>query len=93
MTGAGGGVFAPAVPTPTPAEALAILRRRFRQAQVPPRGYVRGRTRLRDAIAEESGCSLSRAELLVDHLERKRRIRYTGSARVAQVEPPERWII
>jgi hypothetical protein len=54
------------------------LRRRF--AALPaPRGYVRGKTRIRNALMDMYGYSAMRAERLVDQLQSLGFIRYTGT--------------
>ena len=44
----------------------------------PPVGYLRGRTAFRDALADRLGCSALEAEELVDTLEARGFLRYTG---------------
>ena len=45
----------------------------------PPRGYVRGKTRLRDDLIEQLGLTALRAEMFIDHMETSGSIRYGGS--------------
>lgn len=58
------------------ARLSARLRERFNHH--PPLGYLRGRTVLRDAVAEALGCSDLEAEELVDTLESRRFLRFNG---------------
>lgn len=45
----------------------------------PPRGYLRGKTRLRDDLVEQLGLTVHRAEMFIDHMEASGSIRYGGS--------------
>ena len=62
------------------AELVEALRARFVSA--PPSGYLGGRTALRDAVADELGCSDLEAEELVDTLVARGFVRYQGDPRV-----------
>lgn len=57
--------------------ARAALRRSFSDGS-PPMGYVIGKTQMRNAIAEQTGCSLAHAESLLDGLERSGKLHYSG---------------
>ncbi len=57
--------------------ARAALRRRF-AGDTPPLGYVTGKTQMRNAIAEQTGCSLAHAETLLERMEQKGEISYEG---------------
>lgn len=57
--------------------ALECLVKEF-SPQNPPRGYLQGRTRMRNAIADHTGCSLARAEELVEELEARGHLVYEG---------------
>ncbi|MDH3202562.1 MAG: hypothetical protein OEM15_16855 [Myxococcales bacterium] len=51
--------------------------------ELPPAGYVRGKTALRAAIVQILQCSELESEQLVDTLEARRMIRYEGEKRDA----------
>ena len=59
------------------AELVEALRSRFAGAR--PTGYLDGRTALRDAVADELGCSDLEAEQLVDTLVAHGFVRYEGN--------------
>jgi hypothetical protein len=61
------------------AELVDALRSRFARAR--PTGYLGGRTALRDAVANELGCSVLEAEELVDTLVARGLVRYEGDPR------------
>ena len=44
----------------------------------PPLGYVTGKTQMRNAVADATGCSLTKAETLIERLEQEGEIRYEG---------------
>lgn len=56
--------------------ALAHLKTAF--SDEPPLGYVTGKTQMRNAIAESTGCSLLRAEAALESLEREGKVIYLG---------------
>jgi hypothetical protein len=62
---------------------LEELQRQLRQhfGDVPPAGYVRGKTAIRAAIVRLLRCSELEAEQLVDTLEGRGLIRYGGDRR------------
>lgn len=60
-------------------QVTRALERRFQN--VPPRGYVRGKTRLRNHLVDIFGVSSMRAELLVDHLHARGFIRFEGNVK------------
>ncbi|MFK8001941.1 MAG: hypothetical protein AB8H86_20260 [Polyangiales bacterium] len=45
----------------------------------PPRGYVRGKTRLRNDLVDQLGLTPLRAEMFIDHMESSGAIEYAGS--------------
>ena len=67
-------------------EALGVLQRSFSKS-TPPVGYLSGLTQMRNAIADDTGCSLLKAELLVEHLEEKGHITYGGDTYAPEVIP------
>jgi hypothetical protein len=58
------------------AELTSSLQQRFERAA--PRGYLDGRTALRDAVADELECSELEAEDIVDTLVARGFVRYEG---------------
>ena len=54
----------------------AALQRAF--GDVPPSGYVRGRTSIRDAVVAHLGCSVAEAEQLVDTMVGRGFLRFGG---------------
>lgn len=73
--------YTPPVTSFIPEEVdLAELRRRLekRFADMPPVGYVEGKTALRAAVVDVLQCSEVEAEQLVDTLEARGLIRYAG---------------
>jgi hypothetical protein len=60
------------------AELATELMREF--AAKPPRGYLPGRTLLRDAVASRLNCSQLEAEQLVDTMKSRGFLRYDGDA-------------
>lgn len=64
---------------------LNELRRQLQQhfGEMPPAGYVRGKTELRAALVQILQCSELESEQLVDTLEARRMIRYDGDKREA----------
>lgn len=60
----------------TPDAAMEHLKRAF--SQEPPLGYVTGKTQMRNAIAEATGCSLMQAETALERLERDGKVSYLG---------------
>lgn len=60
------------------AQLAAELMRVF--AANPPKGYLPGRTLLRDAIASRLNCSQLEAEQLVDTMKSRGFLRYEGAA-------------
>ena len=63
------------------AELTASLRARF--AGAAPAGYLDGRTVLRDAVAEQLGCSALEAEEIVDTLVARGLVRDQGDPAAA----------
>jgi hypothetical protein len=63
------------------AELTSSLQQRF--ASEAPRGYLDGRTVLRDAVTEELECSELEAEEIVDTLVARGFVRYEGDPRAA----------
>jgi hypothetical protein len=63
------------------AELTMALRARFGGAS--PAGYLDGRTVLRDAVAEQLGCSTLEAEEIVDTLVARGFVRYLGDPSAA----------
>lgn len=55
------------------------LRRRFHGMN--PRGYVRGKTRIRNAVMDIFGFSAMKAEALVEQLQSRGFVRYSGNPR------------
>lgn len=53
----------------------------------PPLEYVPGKTMIRDAVMDELGCSAERAEALVDLLEVRGLIEFTGSSTQLDLSP------
>jgi hypothetical protein len=72
------------------AELTAALRSRF--AGAAPVGYLVGRTALRDAVAQELGCSQLEAEEIVDTMVGRRFVRYEGDPGAA-VDDDRGWSI
>ncbi len=68
------------------ARALAA---RFRSA--PPRGYVTGRSEIRDAVVEALGCSQLQAEELVDTMASLGYACFEGSPR-DEVDAMQPWV-
>jgi hypothetical protein len=67
---------------------LASLASRLQQRDnTPPVGYVPGKTMLRDQVIDELDCSIETAETLVDALEARGFVRFTGSSRQLELEP------
>lgn len=67
---------------------LATLARRVRERlDFPAVGYVPGKTMIRNEVINELDCSAEIAEALVDTLEERGFIRYTGSRRTVELEP------
>lgn len=67
---------------------LAVLTRRLRDRMVPPPvEYVPGKTMIRNEVIDELGCSAEAAETLVDELEARGYIRFTGSLDTLELEP------
>ncbi len=64
------------------------LKRRF--AALPPRGYVLGRSELRDAVVEILACSQLQAEELVDTMISLGYVRFEGSPS-AEVDDLQPW--
>lgn len=60
---------------------LAVLTRQLktRFAELPPQGYVLGRSEIRDAVVEILGCSQLQAEELVDTMISLGYARFEGS--------------
>jgi hypothetical protein len=58
------------------AAVAAALSRLFEDS--PPRGYVRGRTLLRDAVAKHLDCSIVDAERLIDTMVGRGFLRFDG---------------
>lgn len=73
----------------TTESALEHLKSAFSPAS-PPEGFVQGRTEMRNALAERSGCSLARAEALVDTLVAQKAVHYRGHS-FAPEEIPASW--
>jgi hypothetical protein len=63
------------------AELTGALRARF--AGASPAGYLDGRTALRDAVADQLGCSALEAEEIVDTLVARGFVRYHGDPAAA----------
>ena len=55
-----------------------------RFADEPPRGYVLGKTAIRDALMDRLLCSAVVAESLVDRMQARGFISYTGNPREAE---------
>ena len=71
------------------------LRRQLEEhfAELPPAGYVPGKTALRAAVVRLLQCSALEAEQLVDTLETRGLIRYEGD-RLDEVDDLERrWLL
>lgn len=67
---------------------LGALTRRVRERlDTAPLGYVPGKTMIRNEVISELDCSAEAAETLVDALEAKGYIRYTGSREELELEP------
>lgn len=58
-------------------QALRILQTAFPPNR-PPEGYVVGRTQMRNALAEATGCSLLHAEDLIRNLIERGLVHYDG---------------
>lgn len=67
-----------------PQDPHVDLRRALRTLQTefppdrPPQGYILGRTQMRNALAETTGCSLLHAEDLIMNLINQNLVRYDG---------------
>lgn len=72
------------------AALASLLRSGF--FNTPPRGYVRGRTTLRDVIAVQLACSDAQAEELVEMMIGRGFLRYDGDPTRA-ADGNARWII
>ncbi len=73
-------ILAPALATDgkvTRSVALTVLSQRFGPRKAPI-GYLSGRTQMRNAIAEQTGCSLSHADKLVSDLVASGHLVYQG---------------
>ena len=67
---------------------LAVLTRRISmRIGSPPLEYVPGKTVIRDAVMDELGYSAERAEALVDLLEARGLIEFTGSSTALDLSP------
>lgn len=75
----------------TTESALVHLKNEFSSYE-PPQGYVRGRTEMRNVLAEKSGCSLAKAEAVVERLIADGQVRYRGDS-FAPEELPASWEI
>ena len=71
--------------------ALRVLSSQFSVSN-PPIGYLSGRTQMRNVVAEETGCSLLRAERLIEELEVKGHLAYEGDTYAPQ-RLPSSWTI
>ncbi len=60
--------------------------------EVPPVGYLPGRTALRDAVASQLGCSQLQAEEVVDTMVERGFLRYLGPT-IEGVDELEPWSI
>jgi hypothetical protein len=63
-----------------------------RFGRTPPSGYLGGRTALRDAVADELGCSDLEAEELVDTLVARGFVRYEGDPHVPE-DDNRAWVL
>ncbi len=74
---------------------LGVLRRQLqdRFGDLPPAGYIRGKTALRDAVAQILKCSQVEAEQLVDTLETRGLIHYGGARRDGVDDLESTWIL
>jgi hypothetical protein len=66
------------------------LRRRF--SEVPPVGYLEGRTALRDAVQSALACSQLEAEDLVETLVARGFVRYEGDP-LGALDDPRPWAV
>ncbi len=57
-----------------------------------PRGYLRGKTRMRDTLQDALDISAVRAEQLVDQLHARGFVRYSGNPKLVERRPRE-WAI
>ncbi len=76
----------PEEPAPRPPRDLALLTRTLKQAVAGRalRGYVNGKTILRDALVRRYRVSVFRAEILVDQLRARGFLRYLGKPDAAR---------
>ncbi len=69
----------PQTPTrPDYTRICSLLHSRF--SHDPPRGYVVGKTRMRDLLVSELGVQVSQAERIIDRLEQRGALTYEGSS-------------
>jgi hypothetical protein len=72
---------------PGDVDLASLTSRLLQRRNTPPVGYVPGKTLLRDQVIDELDCSAEAAETLVDALEARGFIRFTGSSRRLELEP------
>jgi hypothetical protein len=72
---------------PSDVDLASLASRLHQHRNTPPVGYVPGKTLLRDQVVDELDCSVEAAETLVDALEARGFIRFTGSSRRLELEP------
>ncbi len=64
-----------------------------RMAAIDPRGYVRGKTQIRDYVCAALGCSELEAEQAVEELMLAGRLEFEGDPTTAGFEPKARWLM
>jgi hypothetical protein len=72
---------------PSDVDLASLASRLDQRRNTPPVGYVPGKTLLRDQVIDELDCSVEAAETLVDALEARGFIRFTGSSKRLELEP------
>jgi hypothetical protein len=72
---------------PSDVDLASLASRLDQRRNTPPVGYVPGKTLLRDQVIDELECSVEAAETLVDALEARGFIRFTGSSQRLELEP------
>lgn len=64
-----------------------------RMATLDPRGYVPGKTQIRDYLCTSLGCSQLEAEQAVEELVLTGALEFEGDPTTAGFEPTARWVV